>query len=76
MRLDAEELRRLASTAERQRVKDILVIELRKLETEISLKQDALKSTETTQPAGQMEKSSAPRISTVDIKNYGTMSCK
>jgi len=36
LRLDVAELNQLLSTAERQKVKDILSVEIRKLETEIT----------------------------------------
>ncbi|XP_045201450.2 calcyclin-binding protein-like [Mercenaria mercenaria] len=72
LRLDADELRKLVDAAERQRVKDILTIELRKLETEISLKEDAAKQSEMSQSTPQPVKPSVSqtRIPTVDIKNY------
>ena len=74
LRLDAEELRKLLDQAERPRVKDILTIELRKIETEISLKEDAEKiQNETSQSKQQPSKTtiSNTRIPTVDVKNYG-----
>jgi hypothetical protein len=54
-------------------VKDILTVELRKLETEISLKQDAVKSKSDPETTGQSLKSSTTqtRVPTVDVKNYG-----
>lgn len=74
LRLDAEELRKLLATAERQRVKDTLTIELRKVETEITrLEEEIKKSGENTanEPAVPLAKPTQSRIPTVDIKNYG-----
>ncbi|XP_060558475.1 calcyclin-binding protein-like [Ruditapes philippinarum] len=72
LRLDAAELKKLLESAERQKVKDILTVELRKLETEISLKQDAVKSNSDPETTGQSLKSSTTqtRVPTVDVKNY------
>lgn len=72
LRLDAAELKKLLESAERQKVKDILTVELRKIETEISLKQDAVKSNSAPETTGQSVKSSTTqtRVPTVDVKNY------
>jgi len=42
LRLDAEELKRLLSQAERQKVKDILSLDIRKIETEIITRESAI----------------------------------
>lgn len=74
LRLDAEEIRTLLASAQRQKVKDILTVELRKIETEIThqeqaLKQQAASGDGTPQPPKLV--STQPRIPTVDVKNYG-----
>ena len=55
-------------------MKDILTVELRKLETEISLKEDAAKQSSSSENSVQPVKppTSQSRIPTIDVKNYGT----
>lgn len=66
-------MKKLIELAERQRVKDLLTIELRKLETEIILKGEQNTETaitgDTVKPS-QPVKPALPRVSTVDIKTY------
>ncbi|WAR30714.1 CYBP-like protein [Mya arenaria] len=71
LRLDAEELRKLLALAERKRVKDLLTIELRKVETEITahVEREAAAANQTSGTAPKPV-STKPRLPTVDIKNY------
>jgi len=71
LRLDAEELRKLLASAERQKVKDILSLLLRKLETEITQLEEKSKQEGSTTAAAPKPKSTTPRVPTVDIKTYG-----
>ncbi|KAH3799670.1 calcyclin-binding protein-like [Dreissena polymorpha] len=72
LRLDAEEMRKLLAMAERQRVKDVITIELRKLETEISSLVETESKASSTNEAASSSKpvSNQPRMMVVDIKNY------
>ncbi|XP_060069755.1 calcyclin-binding protein-like [Ylistrum balloti] len=75
LRKDAAELRGFMETASRQRVKDILSLELRKIETEIIKKEEAksasAKETDTAKPTTEGLKVRQPRsLSYVQEKTY------
>lgn len=77
LRKDAAELRGFVEAASRPRVKDILSLELRKLETEIINKEEAIKAsgdameTETGKPTTEELKTKQPRsVSYIQEKNY------
>ncbi|XP_069121075.1 calcyclin-binding protein-like [Argopecten irradians] len=77
LRKDAAELRGFVEAASRPRVKDILSLELRKLETEIINKEEAIKAsgdameTETGKPTTEGLKTKQPRsVSYIQEKNY------
>lgn len=67
LRLDVEELKNLLAAAQRQRVKDVLLVDIRKLETEITLRHEESQPT-TTQTSRPVQ----PRVymPTIDVKNY------
>ena len=68
---DAEELRKFLDAAERQKVKDIISIELRKIETEIYNK--IAKDKEQTEPVKSTStpKTVTPHTPTTELRNYG-----
>lgn len=62
------------AVAERQRVKDLLTVELRKIQTEITFKEEKMKASaagEETVSQPQKPTIAQPRVPTVDVKNYG-----
>lgn len=70
LRKDVEELRKLFEMAERQKVKDILSVELRKLETEIVHKME--NAQESTEPIAKPTavKAAPSHIPTTELQNY------
>lgn len=68
LNLDLEELRRLAEGAQRTRVKQILSIDIRKLETDLQYQKDLLVTKEKEQSAGETSKKPAPVPG--DVKRY------
>lgn len=68
LKQDADELRKLLELAQRPKVTNVLIVELKKIESEISLKTEAENNTD----KAPVAKPSQQRIPTVDIKNYGT----
>ncbi|XP_070532160.1 calcyclin-binding protein-like [Ptychodera flava] len=87
LKLDCEEVKKLQSVATRQKIKDLLIIEQRRLETEIGKRTElAQKQAENTngdavtesegavggQPASPVTKTETkPQVYTVKITNYG-----
>lgn len=75
LRADLSELTKLSQLAERQKVKDIFLIEIRKIETEITKLQDACKMEIDGDSGGvQPKKIVAPaqnRCYDVKLTNYG-----
>ncbi|KAL4218720.1 hypothetical protein ACF0H5_021308 [Mactra antiquata] len=69
LKFDAEELKKLLNLAVRPKVKNILTVELRKIESEISLKAETEQKSET-EASTSTPKPSQNRIPTVDLKNY------
>lgn len=71
LRLDVAELNQLLSTAERQKVKDILSVEIRKLETEITNLKDLSDKESVTETSVTSVPSSKPKCYEVKLNNYG-----
>ena len=74
---DADELRKFLRLAERQKVKDFLTIELRKVETEIILKQEKGKGENPQEQSEQIvkpvtvTKTATSHTPTAEIRTYG-----
>ena len=77
MRLDIEELKAIINQATRQRVKDLLSLDLRKLETEqIRLQEQIQKEAESSKASSSASSSivsSSVRCYDVKIMNYGKL---
>lgn len=69
LKLDAAELLRLVELTERRRVKDILTIEAKKIETEISLLRE--KESEVVSKKTSHDSSAGKRTYTVKLNTYG-----
>ena len=76
---DADELRKFLDLAERQKVKDILTIELRKVETEIIHKQEQEKGATSQEQPEQIAKpvtvtkTPTSHTPTTEIRSYGIL---
>lgn len=74
LRKDAEELRKLLGLAERQKIRDILSIELRRLETEITAinrqKEESTQEKEESVVTPAVVKTAPPRVPTTELRNY------
>ena len=74
LRLDVAELEKLQEQATRQKVKGILLVEIRKLQTEISRKEDVAKAPSKEQCDGTAEGAAKPIRTArrlIDMKSYG-----
>jgi hypothetical protein len=69
LRSAVEELRTLADQAQHPRVKDILTLDLRKLETELTLLKSQEDEQQVVSPTTSTQ--SGPRVYTVKLTNYG-----
>ncbi|KAL5012502.1 hypothetical protein ScPMuIL_011053 [Solemya velum] len=72
LKSDIEELRGFVNQAERQKVKDLLGIELRKLETELIRREEALKRTQgnINDSSSQTSGTTKSKTPVVQLKNY------
>lgn len=70
LRLDIEELRRLANTAERQKVKDMLSLGVRKWETELIALESSLNT------GSESSDASTPQVTTVQSRQGGCYDVK
>lgn len=71
LRLDVAELNQLLSTAERQKVKDILSVEIRKLETEITNLKELSDKDSVNKTFVTSVSSSKPKCYEAKLNNYG-----
>lgn len=65
------ELNKFLGTAERQKVKDILLVEIRKLETEITNLKELSDKLSVTETSATSVLSSKPKCYEVKLNNYG-----